>query len=254
MFFEYRQLMGDEHFGGLAKAANRLARTYTDPPKFHPVLQTWVNLMLDLCCPRVDLALGDRPYREEDKDVPVNNAEALAVKRKRWTPNHVDKFWTEFLDTHMLPVNDRVVHDHPRATGEFYEGVQSVSCPSYGGGSPRKVAMQDDDAGMDLERGQPATLETPNAFNPSSLDCLPSLSHSTPTPLSPPRSFPRRIARIVEQRNQAKGTIGPGPETNHGGKVPRSARHSGRLPRVTVSGRQSMVVSDSWTPYDHAVA
>ncbi|KAI0712051.1 hypothetical protein C8Q76DRAFT_796939 [Earliella scabrosa] len=229
MFFAFREQRGDKYFGGMGKASNRIGRTYTDLPNFEPALQTWINLMLDMCCPRIDLSPGNTPYREEDKDVPVNNPEALALKRKRWTPEHVEKFWAEFWATHTLPINDRVVHDHPRATGEFYEGVQVLSCPSYGSGYPRKLATHDDGAALRLD---PATLRARKILNPSTLDRLP--PHSIPTPL-PPHFVPRQIARIIEKRKRAKGTIGT--ETNNGGKSQSGPRRSGRLPRVVVSNK-----------------
>ncbi len=129
MLFEYRRPMDIGYAGGAGKAANRLTRTFTGPAEFDPPLQEWVDSLLELHWPLAHSSKrGNIDYTI--LGIPISES---------WTSENMDSFWTEFLKTHALPRDDRIVHNNPRSTGDYYAGVAVISCPAYGRGSPRRI-------------------------------------------------------------------------------------------------------------------
>ena len=55
--------------------------------------------------------------------------------------------WAEFLQTYPLNRDDRVVHDDPHATGEWYANAWPLSPRPYGGGVRRKRSLHDTEDG-----------------------------------------------------------------------------------------------------------
>lgn len=73
-------------------------------------LAEWLTTMLEMQCPP--------GWRTEG----YNYGE-------RWTPEDVDAFWSEFLNTHTLERDDRVVHDVTKAQRYDYDEL-SVTAPT----------------------------------------------------------------------------------------------------------------------------
>ena len=104
--------------GGEGKVANAMRREYTKDVEFNPALKEWLDTVMDYNNPPPHLR---QAYREAGK----------------WSdPEQLDNFWGEFLRTHTLERDDRVVHDHPHATGKYGahpEGRYSTEAISLGG-------------------------------------------------------------------------------------------------------------------------
>ncbi|RPD62309.1 hypothetical protein L226DRAFT_568895 [Lentinus tigrinus ALCF2SS1-7] len=75
-------------------------------------LQDWLFDLLDHFS-------GPEPPESGDADDDVDHAGGEADERpaQEWKIENLEKFWEEFLQTHTLGRDDRVVHNHPRATG-----------------------------------------------------------------------------------------------------------------------------------------
>lgn len=119
-FFEWSDLWVNDTIlvGGEGKVKNALYRSYTKAAGFGQDLKEWLDAVMELRWP--DGLLEVLEVLEERSDGVVEETE-------KWTnPNHLDTFWAEFLQTHNLPNDDRVVHDHPHATG-IYGGEHAGS-------------------------------------------------------------------------------------------------------------------------------
>lgn len=106
MMFEQEEFFIDRWYGGQGKTLDAHTRQFTGEFDWKsPGLGEWINTALDY----------SRPPRER-----------IAELYDRWdNPQYLDDYWGEFLRTHELERNDRVVHDHPRSTGQ-----PRVHCPS----------------------------------------------------------------------------------------------------------------------------
>ncbi|KAI0770200.1 hypothetical protein C8Q74DRAFT_1422593 [Fomes fomentarius] len=124
------RLMDDNdlpYTGGIGKWDIRCYRHYPDAAGFDPAFKEWIDSMTEIYWPLADTSKRG-PIDWTILGVPISQS---------WTAENVESFWTKFLNTHTLPRNDRVIHNNPRSTGDYYAGVAVISCPSYGCGSPR---------------------------------------------------------------------------------------------------------------------
>ncbi|RPD62303.1 hypothetical protein L226DRAFT_458441 [Lentinus tigrinus ALCF2SS1-7] len=97
ILFEFSDSMTPGRYGGNGKIMNRRHRIYTNAAAFSPALQDWLQTVMEFYRPLAHC-------REEYAD--------------RWTnPDYLDRFWDEYLKTHVLDRDDRVVHDHLHANG-----------------------------------------------------------------------------------------------------------------------------------------
>ncbi|RDX42642.1 hypothetical protein OH76DRAFT_1488523 [Lentinus brumalis] len=190
----------DEDFlGGAGKVDNVIYRRHTENAGFGPSMQYWVNTMADLLDPQ-GLREGhtfDYPFEEDvelgaqklpDDELPLLRAS------KMWTVKNVEGFWSHLLQTRTLEASDRTVHEHPRSTSIYYEGMPAIlNHPSYGCGV-RKRRREDDDDDSSSSR----SLTPPPARR---------RRLGSPSP-PPPPSCLRRSRRIRKQheRNQAKAS------------------------------------------------
>ena len=86
-FFEFSTIHSGADVGGDAKAANAYNRRYTRNIVFDcTAVKTWLDTVMDFCSPRDPSEKG------------------------KWTPSHVDAFWSNFLDTETLDRHGRVAH------------------------------------------------------------------------------------------------------------------------------------------------
>ncbi|KAI0831732.1 hypothetical protein BC628DRAFT_1407361 [Trametes gibbosa] len=92
-YFEYAIKFSPEPaHGGAAKGLNAFSRVLIKEAEFGSnSLAEWLATMLQF----------QRPGLEVDR----------FEYGKLWTPEHVDKFWSEFLETRVLERDDRIVHD-----------------------------------------------------------------------------------------------------------------------------------------------
>ena len=110
--FEYADFYYGDYQGGDGKLENAVDREHTRSVKFNPALKEWLDTVMDYYYPPSHLV---QEY----------------LKARKWSdPNQLDKFWTTFLQTHTLPANDRVMHDHPHATEKYEPGADAGSSPS----------------------------------------------------------------------------------------------------------------------------
>ena len=86
--------------GGGGKIANAMLRLYTGRVEFNEPLKEWLTTVMDYLSP----AKTPHSY--------------AGVGHKWSSPEPLNQFWTDFLQTRTLPQNDRVVHEHPYATGK----------------------------------------------------------------------------------------------------------------------------------------
>ncbi len=85
--------------GGSGKLSNAIRRQYTGDVEFNEPLKEWLNTVMDY----------NFPTRASNYRGP-----------SRWSsPDDLEEFWSKFLQTHDLPCNDRIVHDHPHATDKY---------------------------------------------------------------------------------------------------------------------------------------
>ena len=212
MFFEFRDVVLGETYGGIGKASNAVIRTYTRSVDFGASLREWVDSMMDLRWKTVDPLSTGYAVQPIDKGSDPESATNLTPKRT-WTLERVDEYWSTFLQTHALPSNDRVTHNHPRSTGDYYANVDVASCPSYGQGSPRKQVTEGgiDDRGRVPSRKRGRTSTLPANASKRVRPASPSPRQSSPVP--------RRSQRIAKRnQNQARQTSTTTPP------VPRVAR------------------------------
>ncbi|PIL22447.1 hypothetical protein GSI_15135 [Ganoderma sinense ZZ0214-1] len=95
--FEKRDWDRDQFYGGDGKLLNAFDRLYTRMVTFNEPLHEWLQTVMDYHSPQVD-------------------GQYVGY----WSnPDHLDNFWGNFLETHDLPQNDRVTHDHPAASGIY---------------------------------------------------------------------------------------------------------------------------------------
>ena len=99
MMFEDRTWLVDQYHGGEGKTANAFNRRYTKMVTFKEPLHDWLQTVMDYHSPRIHLREEYRGYWSD--------------------PDHLESFWRDFLQTRTFQPNDRVVHDHPAATGEY---------------------------------------------------------------------------------------------------------------------------------------
>ena len=155
-------------YGGRGKSVNAIARRYTARVKFGPDLKFWLDNMMELRFPQPlhwrnqgqvqDDPKSAEPSSEEaqhagdgldattDKVLtpnPASREDEETVHGPVWSIDYIDRFWGDFLQTRTLDRNDRVIHNHPRATGVHYEDRRTETCTSYGG-IPRKRTLTHD--------------------------------------------------------------------------------------------------------------
>ncbi|KAI0354872.1 hypothetical protein OH77DRAFT_1404217 [Trametes cingulata] len=98
IFDQYERYAGDFR-GGAGKVANAAERMFTQEVKFRSAVGPWLETVMDYHLPPPTLRGEYRDY---------------------WSnPEYLDTFWREFLDGRTLERDDRVTHDHPRATGKY---------------------------------------------------------------------------------------------------------------------------------------
>ncbi|RDX42650.1 hypothetical protein OH76DRAFT_1488529 [Lentinus brumalis] len=183
--FDFRDSIEGEIYGGKGKVMNRYMRVYTRHVAFGPALKQWIDGIMDLLRPPLR-----RTYRPPRKSADVGKDDdrdkALAERSKAspgadegaskpapaWNMENVERFWAEFLRTHALDKDDRVVHPHPRATGILYSDKSTASFPSYGctplRKSPPAQRTEDIASGVHTPIKTPSPLAlpaTPPPFN-----------------------------------------------------------------------------------------
>ncbi|TFK89719.1 hypothetical protein K466DRAFT_597544 [Polyporus arcularius HHB13444] len=114
--FEAHTTYGDIQAGGDGKIINAHHRSYTDRIKFAPALNEWLNTVMDYNLPR---EIEDEDEDEDEAEVSVNVANEEQWVDRWADPTHLETFWAEFLRTHTLPSDDRLIHDHPHALGIY---------------------------------------------------------------------------------------------------------------------------------------
>ncbi|RDX42645.1 hypothetical protein OH76DRAFT_1488526 [Lentinus brumalis] len=106
VLFEYSDTIGTRRIGGNGKLVNAYHRSHSDRVAFPPALQEWMQTVME--------------YHH-----PVDHTEEEYADR--WTnPEYLDRFWGDFLKSHALDRDDRVVHDHLHATG-VYKAVSTAA-------------------------------------------------------------------------------------------------------------------------------
>ena len=110
--FEYADFYYGDYQGGDGKLENAVDREHTRAVAFNPVLKEWLDTVMNYYYP------------------PKHLLQAYLKARKWSDPAQLDMFWTNFLQTHTLPADDRVVHDHPHATDQYDYGAHAGSSPS----------------------------------------------------------------------------------------------------------------------------
>ncbi|KAI0324546.1 hypothetical protein GY45DRAFT_1331411 [Cubamyces sp. BRFM 1775] len=105
--------------GGDAKLANSYTRSYTSLVHFDSTaLQEWINTALDHHNPR---------------------SQGLKVYKEKWTPEAVDAFWTEFLETHELERDNRRVNRVSLAA--FYDWNSLSDPPALPAPVPKRARL-----------------------------------------------------------------------------------------------------------------
>ncbi len=86
-FFEFSTVHRGVAVGGDAKASNAYNRRYTRDIVFDcSAMKAWLDTIMDYCSPR------------------------RGAEKGKWTPDHVDAFWSHFLNTQALDRHGRVAH------------------------------------------------------------------------------------------------------------------------------------------------
>ncbi|KAI0694171.1 hypothetical protein C8T65DRAFT_57867 [Cerioporus squamosus] len=233
-FFEFSTIHGGAAVGGDAKASNAYNRRYTRDIVFDcPAVKTWLDTIMDYCSPR------------------------RGAEKGKWTPDHVDAFWSDFLATQELDRRGRVAHrlernqpretvssadddseetstearestsgsvEHPNTSVQprdpfpVHEHSPSPICPN-----PEPKARQPADAGLAAKRTTRAAAAAENAPRPKRTRVTQPAQGTTPEP--PSSSTLRRSQRIQDQQTRGKA------------EEPKTAsRSSGRKARTPASG------------------
>ncbi|RDX42652.1 hypothetical protein OH76DRAFT_92714 [Lentinus brumalis] len=99
LLFEYSDSISAGRIGGHGKIVNARRRVHIDMAAFRPPMQDWLQTVMEFHHP---VAHTSEEYAD------------------RWTnPEYLDRFWGDFLKTHVLDRDDRVVHGHLQATGVY---------------------------------------------------------------------------------------------------------------------------------------
>ena len=105
--FEYSDMLDIGRVGGNGKVLNACHCIHSVLAAFPSDLQDWLQTVMEFHRP---IAHSEEEYGD------------------RWTnPNHLDDFWGDYLKTHVLNRDDRVVHDHPHATGVLRSASSTAS-------------------------------------------------------------------------------------------------------------------------------
>ena len=105
--FEYSDMLDIGRVGGNGKVLNACHRIHSELAAFSSDLQDWLQTVMEFHRP---IAHSEEEYGD------------------RWTnPDYLDDFWGDYLKTYLLNRDDRVVHDHPHATGVFRPASSTAS-------------------------------------------------------------------------------------------------------------------------------
>ena len=106
MMFDIKTWIVDHYHGGDGKTPNALDRHYTKSITFKEPLHEWLQTVMDYFAPPRELQPQYKEY---------------------WSnPDHLEAYWGDFLRTHTFEADDRVVHDHPAATGVYVTPGSSI--------------------------------------------------------------------------------------------------------------------------------
>lgn len=119
----------------------------------------------------------------------------------RWTPEHVDAFWSEFLRTHTLERDNRVVHDVTRAQHYDFDEL-SVTPPTAPSTPALALTRKRAAAERDLLEGEPDSKRRRSVRLRNAAPPKPPSSHSRPAP--PSLEGPRRSQRIKQVHERAQ--------------------------------------------------
>ncbi|KAI0333654.1 hypothetical protein GY45DRAFT_1243997 [Cubamyces sp. BRFM 1775] len=218
----------DEWRGGHGKAVNALSRTYTRDLDLGSALGEWVNTVMD--------------YHHPPRDSSMLTEYGLS----RWSnPDYLDTFWAGFLQSHSLARNDRVVHNHPSATG----GLVPVN-GLYGCSSLSTLGKFTTPHTAPSKREAP---ELPDGRAPKRRKIhSPNLLSSGPIPCPERQQVPLRRSQRLQDKQVASEAAGPSsaprvvkdsrvaqgrPLRQHKGRGGAGAPRSGR--RSTAGGKVS---------------
>ncbi|KAI0326079.1 hypothetical protein GY45DRAFT_1259676 [Cubamyces sp. BRFM 1775] len=194
-FFDEVEGRGTDASGGGAKSVNRVFRRFTKRVHFtSEAFQQWLDTVVGY--------LGPLP-------------QDLAIYSGKWTPEHLDAFWSEFLATHALEQDDRTVHELSMV--RFYDLNSLPSDLPTPPGYPRRMWRRRDDIDEDESSSSTSSEVQRTSHRPPA-----KRRRVDPVPIE----GPRRSERIRNQQSRTKATT-----TAVGASVPlvkASARKRGR--------------------------
>ena len=168
--------------GGAGKLANAVTRHFTGGAKCTLPLQNWLDTVMDHCGPT---------------DLPHTHGRDTS----RWSPEQLDAFWADLLQTETLETDDRVYNDHPlaRDNREPQFGLDSTEAIVLG-----KRASEERDLGgpepaqvKRLREGKPLTAKVID--RPSRLEQPRRRSERIAAMHRPPLSIAPRNAEIARR-------------------------------------------------------
>ncbi len=179
-FFKDRATKSGLLFGGDAKLSNTMDRLYTSAPTFSSqALREWLDTVLDFHSP---------PRGKE-----VEYAD-------KWSnPDHLDAFWSKFLQTHELEHGDRITHE---ISGQYYVPGDSSSSEDSDDSSSVASSASSHDSPPRRTR-EPSPRPSALLILEPSPDPLPRLS-GEPSPDPPPRPS-NKSASLHAQRSTSLG-------------------------------------------------
>ncbi|OSC97320.1 hypothetical protein PYCCODRAFT_1419696 [Trametes coccinea BRFM310] len=192
-FFEHRQMAGNTTFGAKGKVANARSRCFTGSVHFSSAaFREWLNAVLD--------------YHSPKKGV-VGNGEM-------WEAEILDRYWSQFLQTHTLERDDRTVHhlnmehrydpDSPRS-----EPVPSLPSPHRSPLPLDKAPSGADTAGAGRRRKRSRGEDADPGVSSSRLKRVHEDDPSVPLLLTL-----RRSQRIREQQSRLQVAPAPASSTH----------------------------------------
>ncbi|KAH9889373.1 hypothetical protein C8Q73DRAFT_654021 [Cubamyces lactineus] len=182
-FFEEFNNVGVDGYGGVAKLANTVDRVWTRRVRFgSPAFQEWLDTVLNY----------HSPPREDH-----------AKYDGMWEPDKLDAFWADFLKTHELEQDDRIVHKISVSSRYDPDSPPTVA-PTPTPRTPLSPLPSDIDTSSSSNRGEtPEHKRRRLAYIPPGY--LPTRPLPQHRPAAPPAKAPlRRSQRIRDQQTEVK--------------------------------------------------
>ncbi|KAH9889370.1 hypothetical protein C8Q73DRAFT_654273 [Cubamyces lactineus] len=195
-FFDEVEGRGSSISGGGAKSVNRKIRSYTKRVCFtSQTFRQWL-----------DTVMGYHGPLPEDH----------ARYSGKWTPAHLDAFWSDFLKTHALERDDRTVHELSMVHFYDLDSLPSdlATPPGYPRGLRRRRNIQDED-----ETSSTASSVAQGTYR------RPPAKRSRTGPA--PTGGLRRSERIRNQQSRAKAATTAVGGSAHTAKAPARKRNAG---------------------------